>query len=841
MSSADPAKPKKRSKKNAPRKRKKTSRSATPQQDLETPPADQETQSPDCETPASSGFTSPMHNPEISIEEQAHSPEEPETGGDKVKVPDSEGAKGIAKDVARIDTTIVPEKNARSRAEPENKPQEERTQSSGGAVSPGQYGPALVALLSIGGKTVELISPERRRSSSGQHNYRSDDAALVFRRQSVLLIVAASAVCSIILTLVVIKLLHTEEMIDLACVSNACRQVAAYLESVVDPSVSPCDDFYRHVCGRWQRTSPPLRSFMAEVAHNFSETRHAALVRERQEGAVERAASLLYRSCLDFYGRPADLVAAARSLFKELDISPQSWMKETTPEAFFADILRLSFVYRFNSLFKITSRTTRNETHYIIDRPPSFAQRTGADHANVDTLRQYLRSLLVAAAHENVTSSVLEQVAILDSERSRNTSTEASRQGKLAELTCGSLSGPTWVDVLAQLRAVPDVAFVEARQFGAICKDLTLVLVETTSAARPLYLMALLLAHVVRYDHKLSEPEGGLRALCLKETSTVFGSAWLPLLTRLLSVSEESQWEIDGYFGSMHKGAKEQVLAREWMTREDRMVLANKLDTVGMALFPPGTSLGDHWELCFQRNASLVLTATDFVRNKVFLQTRNDDGVSCENTLDADWTRHQDLLQGTSLVVDSASTTLIVPHAFGVPPLFYPGLEEKYINLAVLGIAMAQHILGVASSVAEFNDSADARGYPWSQETMARYKRIQNCYASLSPPFHGQLLGFQFDGAFLAPDAFELSYSEKSRLDPPSVAASPQRARATSALFFKRACLPLCKARDAPGELDEATLHAACLLGVSNVPRFSEVFECQDGDRMGSIRECLGH
>ncbi|XP_065310546.1 uncharacterized protein [Dermacentor albipictus] len=760
-------------------------------------PAHQEkTPSPETET-TSSGFTPPMQNHEKSNKEQSHLQEGPEYNGLSMTAPTYEGVKGItrnsakrvsreiddsiakdavkhaakdaAKDVAedtdklavevavhdafRRDNIPATGKNAPVRLEPETKPQEERSLSSIANLCPPSSYEQITpfALLSIGGKTVELIAPERRRSSAG--HYRSAEAALMFRRQSVLLIVAASAVGCIMLALVVSKLLQNAHEIDLACISNECR--------------------------------------------------------------------------------------------KELNLSAAAWLKETAPEALFADSVRISFVHGFHSLFEVASWNAGGEMHYAVDVQPSFTQRVGGDRARAEGLRRYLASVLEAIVGKgNVSGAIFDEVVALDRDRARKQYNDAPKRAKMDELVCGRFSGPMWADALSRhVAAKVNGASVETRRFDAVCHDLDVVLVQTTSAARPLYLLVLIMAHVVRYDYRLSGPKRTadlLRESCYEETSGVFGSAWPPLLTRLLSVSQSSQKAIDAYFRTMLKGSIKQVFSREWMTRVDALAATKMLENVSMLRFPAGTPS----ELCGwdrENNASSILTPTDFIRKKVALQNRdNGGGTNCDRAPGSDRrARLLHLLDGTAMTIERATRTLVVPHAFGLPPLYYPQLQEEYASLAVVGVQMALRILGITFA-SHTDDSGENETHPWSQETLARYKKMQNCYALQFPASHGPLADHQFELASVAPDAVQLAHSEKARLDP--AAGSWQRRRATSALFFRRVCLALCKSAEAPGDAhggDEATLHAACLLGVASVPRFYEVFACAEDDRMTHMRECF--
>ncbi|XP_049512217.1 uncharacterized protein LOC119463913 isoform X2 [Dermacentor silvarum] len=538
-----------------------------------------------------------------------------------------------------------------------------------------------------------------------------------------------------------------------------------------------------------------------------------------------------------------DLACFSNECRKELNVSAAAWLEESAPERLFADVVRVSFVHGFHSLFEITSWKEGNERGYAVDVQPSFNQRVGGRRVRTVGLRRYLSSVLEAIVTEgNVSGDILDEIVQLDIGRLRNQYNEAPNPAKINELVCGRFSGPTWVEALNQLVAAKvNGASVETRRFDAVCDDLNAVLVHTTSAARPLYLMALMMAHVVQYDYRLyglKRTVDSLRESCYEETSGVFGSAWPSLLTRLLSVTQASQKAIDGYFGSILNGSVKQVLSREWMTRADALATITMLENVSLLSF----SAGMPSELCgwnSEDNTSLILTPTDFIRNKVALQNRKSGARdNCDHAPGFD-SRLLHLLKGTAMVFDSATKTLVVPHAFGLPPLYYPQLQEEYANLAVLGVQMTLRILGFTIT-SHTNDSGEDDRHPWSQETLARYRRMQNCYALLSPAFHDLLSDDQFDLASVATDAIELAYSEKARLE--QTANSWQRVRATSALFFKRACLALCQSVEVPAddyEPDEATLHAACLMGVANVPRFYEVFACAKGDHMMHIRKCF--
>lgn len=63
----------------------------------------------------------------------------------------------------------------------------------------------------------------------------------------------------------------------------------------VDPSVSPCDDFYRHVCGRWKRLRSPVQLYEQRVRTVLRDVFLLHHSGSRQRTAKDKAYRLFFR------------------------------------------------------------------------------------------------------------------------------------------------------------------------------------------------------------------------------------------------------------------------------------------------------------------------------------------------------------------------------------------------------------------------------------------------------------------------------------------------------------------------------------------------------------------
>ncbi|XP_065293955.1 endothelin-converting enzyme 2-like isoform X2 [Dermacentor albipictus] len=78
----------------------------------------------------------------------------------------------------------------------------------------------------------------------------------------------------------------------------SCKDAEAYLDEVSEPRVSPCDDFYGHVCGRWSDRAPSFEAALLTGGRSALRNRLASYPKgsHKHYTTFEKLASY-YRSC----------------------------------------------------------------------------------------------------------------------------------------------------------------------------------------------------------------------------------------------------------------------------------------------------------------------------------------------------------------------------------------------------------------------------------------------------------------------------------------------------------------------------------------------------------------
>ncbi|KAK8758197.1 hypothetical protein V5799_004175 [Amblyomma americanum] len=88
------------------------------------------------------------------------------------------------------------------------------------------------------------------------------------------------------------------------CTNAECRDAQAYLDSLLDRDVEPCNDFYRHVCRKWRVQNTDGATVAAKAAKELVGALHTTLLeRARRHRGSSHAEDLLvhfYLSCNDF-------------------------------------------------------------------------------------------------------------------------------------------------------------------------------------------------------------------------------------------------------------------------------------------------------------------------------------------------------------------------------------------------------------------------------------------------------------------------------------------------------------------------------------------------------------
>ncbi|XP_077529283.1 uncharacterized protein LOC144141614 [Haemaphysalis longicornis] len=618
-------------------------------------------------------------------------------------------------------------------------------------------------------------------------------------------------------------------------------------ESLMDHGVKPCDDFYRHVCGHWIKDSAHPSSFMIDAERNFSLTLHRALMEEYGTGNYSQllnASSVFYGSCLTFLANKVDVKSATEELFKALNIVVSEWLATTDPVWFFAKILHLSLVNRFHTLLSIgiLRSESKNITILVERTKPLYALA-------IPEYDVALREVLKTISKEQASNPVIDEVLQLDKSRQNETIglTEIKEVG-LKHTSCPTFTAALWTATLQQDMGINGSISARVMNYDSICDDLEQALVYTDTAARPLYLLLLVSADVLRYDFKLhaDRSEQVVREVCYRATADAFGVLWLHLMSRFLQVSESVEELVDVYEGYARAYMKKVVHGRKWMGEADRNATLAKIEKIRVARFYSGIIEQPDLD-CFEKKPVM---STGFLSNMVRVRTVQDVKNCAFLPPNSTEARIRLKLLDNTIAIERDALTVVLPHFFAVPPVFYRRVEDdKFINIAVAGTHLARRMLSLVDRTSSStppsgvvsNETRVTGG--WSFGTLANFSAIQRCYDRVTKfkGFHEPLTDAQFDEVFNVVDAVRVGYAGKSEFSPEVVTKDKKRVRASDAMFFKRVCLSLCTHRDAPPNANSpsfATAYASCLFAVARLPQFAKAFGCKSSDAMWHIKRC---
>ncbi|KAK8760954.1 hypothetical protein V5799_027780, partial [Amblyomma americanum] len=536
------------------------------------------------------------------------------------------------------------------------------------------------------------------------------------------------------------------------CDKPACREVLDYMDAIVDKSVKPCHDFYRHVCGRWignaSLPDPLASSFMAEVLLNYTARRHREMVARQALAEPADSVSRYYNNCVTYLGVSRTIRDIVDKVLEVSGTKLESWLKMPSDETFFK-LLQLSFLYRLNALFIVTVGAKDNKTHLAIDRWRSFKQRLPKTDKDGQG-NTYLTAVLKAIGTESINDVIAAQCHTLDGSIGLNETLRHRQRSPLAPTSaaeCAEFPPDKWIqgtNAQEKLKLSPDT-HVLARDFKAICRDVKSVLLHKALPVRTVYPLALLAVDFLKLDFMLSTKSPQLEVevvqrICHQDTMTTFKRLWPPALSKVLSISPDTTEAISGYFRTLKMMIEEAGFKYpKWANMKDRITALTRANEMRISTFSNGTlSKEDLENSRFQQ--SLKMSGSDWISNKatVLRRTKAPDDVDEDSTMAED-EEHLETAE-VQLLADAATNTVIVPHMFAVPPVVFPDVSAgTYANLAMFGFHIARKVMSLLLGV---------RGAShWSKETTSYYAAAQNCYANNSGAFHGLLEDAEFDEA----------------------------------------------------------------------------------------------
>lgn len=201
------------------------------------------------------------------------------------------------------------------------------------------------------------------------------------------------------------------------CRSEACQRIGTLLKEAMDEQVRPCDDFYRHVCGRWLRGHPGktvgqalASAFVANVTRLARNVRIPFSFVPAHQTAVQKAARHLV-ACDSIVTDSEDQSVNVRTVLAEGGIAwPDAAVAENAPSA---DVLRAMFymsrVVRIPVLLDVDFKDGQVRHRVMFRRPDNVVallagSKWRTQNIATDKYEKYVRAIYDSFAEQGNSS-----------------------------------------------------------------------------------------------------------------------------------------------------------------------------------------------------------------------------------------------------------------------------------------------------------------------------------------------------------------------------------------------------------------------------------------------------
>ncbi|XP_064487889.1 uncharacterized protein LOC135400080 isoform X2 [Ornithodoros turicata] len=128
--------------------------------------------------------------------------------------------------------------------------------------------------------------------------------------------------------------------------SWSCEAAADYLRNAIDLTVSPCVDFYKHICKKWTKPIHFDRGYLDEQLQNFRKRIYDNLDTTRDNPnhrELGQAISVFYKSCKKFMTGNNDVQKVLQEVVDVLHINTTTWRSSRTFKDIFAHLIAAAY------------------------------------------------------------------------------------------------------------------------------------------------------------------------------------------------------------------------------------------------------------------------------------------------------------------------------------------------------------------------------------------------------------------------------------------------------------------------------------------------------------------
>ncbi|XP_064454740.1 neprilysin-1-like isoform X2 [Ornithodoros turicata] len=597
------------------------------------------------------------------------------------------------------------------------------------------------------------------------------------------------------------------------CSSDGCKKAAAESRKMVNETVSPCEDFYLHACGKWiSKYEEHDWSYTDQLSWDAIDLFHATLYKMQLNGTEDLAVlnmQMFYKSCYDHIMYPTEVKELLPKVRDVLSLNSESLRRQPIG-SLFKYVVRVCLTAGRDWIYSISAY--KEDTGMILSITP--ARSLHAKLKGSTPVIEYLREVL------EYDSTLLEEVAKLDY-RMKYGSSEYDNTSLVTVQDLprvpSKLSGEDWVGAINSGLYIPQrlslYDSISVTDMPALVNITTQFFTEDKELVSA-YIFAQAFTQLLQFSFNSKDDP---KFTCLVESFRNFRDPVANVAATLIG-TPVTQMRLREFIDRVRNHTRDQMLSPGWMDAGSRSTVKTKLNTLRFKFFKPNKYFSD------PRAPKMT---SNFLKNYLdIVQYNKRESIRYPLPDPARPGQLSAFYQSTLYWKDVGVVTMSITDV--IDPLYMDDREDDFHNYATTGAAIARLLYQAALETESAFDSITTKIHSWTENARKSYNRSADCYISRF------LQDMKFQGEDSA-DLRVMLYSMAKGLKVASQLAGLQ-GNATQRLFFYRYCQRFCSTRR-----DEATLLKArhfCEVPLVDHKKFLVAFDCGPETRLGALKPC---
>ncbi|XP_077520167.1 neprilysin-1-like [Amblyomma americanum] len=639
------------------------------------------------------------------------------------------------------------------------------------------------------------------------------------------------------------------------CYTAGCRRLAHFLQSYINRSIDPCDDFYGYVCSKSAYTNT-FKKVKNTTMDSLVSLLHTSTVPEQGQSAMQKMVAL-FRACVSLARENRSEGGDLREFLVSLRLNPTSRGRSAgDPREDPLDVmLKLSVEYGLHLFleFSTTGNATLSRYHKLAiseDYKEWCKKRANLTDTNSLTVyvTEYVSVLAPPWSHQDVLSFSHELISLENDvivflaqaeqslEQAGQPKSLATKIRSLGKFTRNAVSSERWISAIqrwSEEKSMPEDTILT--EHLALWLSWHLLGQGRWPTTRRLMVWGLL-RKLAPYASARHLPRGGheLDSYCVKRVAH-YAELAIMAVHLYRTVTPSVLGDAERMAKSLRTAFANELQASDWLRGEPRKTALRKIAAMRMIIgFPKGLSRTEQLDEYYAQLPDL--SSRQFLWSWLELMRFQQLKRRSSSVVEADALR-----VGKVNAYYSYGNRVWMSAGLIQAPIYFNHAPDAY-NFGSLGQAIGHEIMHAYDVGGRNVDDEGRRRDWWSNETNFRYQENALCIRHSHEQVLKQrtwLLRGELDSENLADFAGASAAIRAYSALPPGRRLLTVPGFRPDQLFFVAQCVKWCAPLDSyrPGSW-HGRARSRCIVPLMHMRRFSKAFRCAKGAYMNPKKKC---